>query len=161
MTEKRLRTALFVFRCTGSALCALALAAAVGLPHSVWAAMSALIVSQDRLDQTKASIAARLAGTAIGIGAACGTNLTLAPLGASVYPQMALAVTLCALLTHRFPQFRVSMWTCALLLVASAEQPGILAAGLGRGEEVMLGTLTGGAFHAAAEALLRVFKKAA
>jgi len=157
MTEKHLRTALFVFRCVGASISALALAGAVGLPHSVWSAMSALIISQDRLEETRISVIGRIAGTVIGIGTACGINLLLAPYGVSIFLQMGIAVTFCSLLAYRVPQLRVSMWTCPLVLAAASPEP-VLTLGFNRAAEVILGTLVGGLFHAAAEGLLRLFK---
>ena len=41
----------------------------VGLPHPVWATISELIVSQDKLADTHASLVRRRGGTLIGIGA--------------------------------------------------------------------------------------------
>jgi len=159
MTEKTLRAALFVFRCTGAATGALALAAAIGLEYPVWSAMSALIVSQEQLDATRTSVISRIIGTVIGIGTACMVNLLIARFGASLYVQVAVAVPICALLVHRFPQIRVSLWTCTLILVSSAATS-VTAVGLYRGEEVILGTLIGGLFHAASEIMLRLFRKA-
>lgn len=158
MSDKLLHTLLFVFRCVGSALTGLALAAAIGLEYPVWSAMSALIVSQEKLDDTRASVFSRILGTVIGIGAACIVNLAIGPMGASVYLQIALALTACALLVHHFTQLRVSMWTCALIL-ASPSHVAAATIGLNRGEEVILGTLIGGLFHAMAEGLLRVITK--
>jgi len=155
MTEKSLRAALFVFRCTGAATGALALATAFGLEHPVWSAMSALIVSQEQLDATKSSVISRIIGTVIGIGTACGVNFLIARFGASLYVQVAIAVLICALLVHRFPQIRVSLWTCTLILVSSAATS-ITTVGLYRGEEVILGTLIGGLFHAVSEWMLRL-----
>ena len=156
MTEKTLRTTLFVFRCTGAATAALALASVLGMEHPVWSAMSALIVSQDKLDETKSSVISRILGTVIGIGTACAVNFLIARFGASRYLQVAIAVFLCALLVHRFPKLRVSLWTCTLILASSAATSATTI-GLYRGEEVILGTLIGGVFHAAAEAMLRMF----
>lgn len=158
VTEKKVRTALFVFRCAGAATAALALAAAFAMEHPVWSAMSALIVSQDQLEETRSSVTSRILGTVIGIGTACGVNLLIARFGASLYLQVAIAIVLCALLSHRFPQLRVSMWTCALIL-ASSTAASITATGFNRGEEVILGTLIGGLFHAASEGMLRLLRR--
>ncbi len=149
---------LFVFRCTGAATGALALASAVGMEHPVWSAMSALIVSQEQLDATKSSVISRILGTVIGIGTACGVNFLIARFGASLYVQVAIAVLVCAILVHRFPQIRVSLWTCTLILASSAATS-VTTVGLYRGEEVILGTVIGGLFHAASEAILHVLKK--
>ena len=158
MKEKPLHTALFVFRCTSAATGALAAAAALGLEHPVWSAMSALIVSQEQLDATRSSVISRILGTVIGIGTACAVNFLIARFGASLYVQVAVAVLICALLVHRFPQIRVSLWTCTLILASSAATE-VSTVGLYRGEEVILGTLIGGLFHAVAEAMLRLLKK--
>lgn len=155
MSEKTLRAALYIFRCTGAATGALALGAALGMEHPVWSAMSALIVSQEQLDATKASVFSRILGTVIGIGTACLVNFLIARFGASLYVQVAVAVLVCALLVHRFPQLRVSLWTCTLILASSAATD-VSTVGLYRGEEVILGTLIGGLFHAASEAMLRL-----
>lgn len=159
MTEKTLRTLLFVFRCTGAGTAALAVATAFGLEHPVWSAMSALIVSQEQLDATRSSVTSRILGTVIGIGTACAVNLAIARFGASLYLQLAIAVLICALLVHRFPQLRVSMWTCALILASSAATS-VTEIGFNRGQEVILGTLIGGLFHAAAEGMLLMAAKA-
>src|SRR5579859_297913 len=158
MTGKTMHATLFVFRCTGAATGALALASAVGMEHPVWSAMSALIVSQEQLDATKSSVISRILGTVIGIGTACGVNFLIARFGASLYVQVAIAVLVCAILVHRFPQIRVSLWTCTLILASSAATS-VTTVGLYRGEEVILGTVIGGLFHAASEAILHVLKK--
>jgi len=115
--------------------------------------MSALIVSQEQLQATKASVTSRILGTVTGIGTACGVNLLIARFGASIYVQVAVAVTISALLVLRFPQLRVSLWTCTLILASSAALS-VPTVGLYRGEEVILGTLIGGLFHAASEWML-------
>jgi len=155
MNDKTLHSALFVFRCVGAGTSALALASALGMEYPVWSAMSALIVSQEKLDQTKASVFSRILGTIIGIGAACAVNLAIGRYGASNYLQMAIALAFCAMLVHRFPQLRVSMWTCALILASPSGAP-TTTIGLNRGEEVIFGTLVGGLFHAMAEGALRL-----
>jgi uncharacterized membrane protein YccC len=95
LTEKTLRTSLFVFRCVGLGTAALASASAIGLEHPVWSAMSALIVSQEQLDATRSSVTSRILGTVIGIGTACAVNLAIARFGASLYLQLAVAVLIC------------------------------------------------------------------
>jgi len=158
MNDKALHTSLFVFRCVGAGTSALALASLLGLEYPVWSAMSALIVSQEKLDDTKASVFTRILGTVIGIGAACAVNLAIGRYGASDYLQLAVALIFCALLVHRFPKLRVSMWTCALILASPSGAP-TTTIGLNRGEEVIFGTLVGGLFHAVAEAMLRLLRR--
>ena len=48
----------FVARCSGAATVAYELALSLGLPESLWAAMSALIVSQEQLHETRSTTAA-------------------------------------------------------------------------------------------------------
>ena len=158
MTGKTLHAVLFVFRCTGAATGALALASAFGLEHPVWSAMSALIVSQEQLDATRSSVTSRILGTVIGIVIACAVSLLISRFDASLYAQVAIAVMICALLVHRFPQIRVSLWTCTLILASSAASS-VATVGLYRGEEVILGTLIGGLFHAASEMMLHFTQK--
>jgi hypothetical protein len=65
--EKSLRAVAFVARCSGAATVAYELALSLGLPGAHWAAMSALIVSQERLQETRSSLMGRVLGTLLGI----------------------------------------------------------------------------------------------
>src|SRR6202034_2087593 len=77
MAERRsIRFVAFIVRCAAAATCAYGAAILTGLPHPVWAAISALVVSQERLGQTGASLLWRIAGTLIGlcVAVAAGTR---------------------------------------------------------------------------------------
>src|ERR1700735_3820994 len=77
MAERRsIRFVAFIVRCAAAATCAYGAAILTGLPHPVWAAISALVVSQERLGETGASLLWRIAGTLIGlcVAVAAGTR---------------------------------------------------------------------------------------
>lgn len=154
MNDRIVRTIAFVLRCAGAATLAYALARQVGLPHPVWAAMSALIVLQERLDATRASLVWRILGTLIGVGAAILVQLGASRLGLGLVAQIAVGVAACALVAHSYPSLRVAMWTCPIVLLTAEPGQAIAMVGLYRGSEVILGALTGGACHWAAEAAL-------
>jgi uncharacterized membrane protein YccC len=104
-----IRAFAFVVRCTGAATCAYVGAVKIGLPHAVWAAISALVVSQERLDDTTTSLAGRIAGTIIGACIAVAVSLAGARLTSSVTLQIAVAVAVCATIARERPHLRVSM----------------------------------------------------
>lgn len=146
-----LRHVAFVLRCAGAAALAYHLAADLGLGYPAWASISALIVSQERLTETKSAMIGRFAGTLTGIAIAIlvGSALERARMDISV--QMAAAVGLCAALARRFPVLRAAMWTAPIVFLSGTP---LVDAGLWRGVEVILGGLVGAALHLAAEALL-------
>ena len=149
-----IRTAAFVARCSGAATFAYLSATWVGLPNSVWAAMSALIVSQEQLGETRSSLAARILGTLIGICVAVAVNLVGSYFAEGMSMQIAIAVAICALVARERPALRVCMWTCPIVLLTEPSVPTVMVA-LHRGSEVILGALIGGMFHFAAEAAVR------
>src|SRR5258708_18595852 len=67
-----LRGTAFVLRCSGAATVAYELASFLGLHEALWAAMSALIVSQEQLHQTRSSLGGFISGTLLGIGITVG-----------------------------------------------------------------------------------------
>ena len=73
------------------------LATWLGLPHALWAAMSALIVSQAHLHETHSSFQGRILGTLLGLGVAVLVGEGAAQIAAPVGLQIALAVAICAL----------------------------------------------------------------
>ena len=75
-----IRAVAFVARCSGAATCAYVADVEIGLPHAVWAAISALIVSQERLDDTTYSLTGRIAGTVIGACIAVAVSVAAARL---------------------------------------------------------------------------------
>jgi uncharacterized membrane protein YccC len=106
-----IRAIAFVARCSGAATCAYVAAVEIGLPHAVWAAISALIVSQERLDDTTTSLTGRIAGTIIGACIAVAVSVAAARLATGVALQVAVAVALCATIARERPRLRVCMWT--------------------------------------------------
>jgi uncharacterized membrane protein YccC len=148
-----IRGVAFVARCAGAATFAYLSAIWVGLPHSAWAAISALIVSQDQLSETRSSLAARILGTLIGIWVAVAVNAVASYFAEGMSMQIAIAVAICALVARERPALRVCMWTCPVVLLTEPSVPTVMVA-LHRGSEVILGALLGGAFHGAAEVAL-------
>jgi uncharacterized membrane protein YccC len=144
----------FVVRCSGAATCAYVADIKIGLPHAVWAAISALIVSQERLDDTTSSLAGRIAGTVIGAFIAVAVSLAGTRLSTSVALQIAVAVAVCATIARERPPLRVCMWTAPIVLLTTSDVPIPIGAAY-RASEVILGAVIGGAFHWSAEVLVR------
>jgi uncharacterized membrane protein YccC len=126
----------------------------VGLPNSLWAAISALVVSQEQLSETQSSLAARILGTLIGICVAVAVNVVASYFAAGISMQIAIGVAICSLVARERPALRVCMWTCLIVLLTEPSVP-IAMVALHRGSEVILGALLGGAFHFAAEVAVR------
>lgn len=145
----RLAAAAFVLRCAGAAVLALLIASWAGLDHPVWATVSALVVSQDRLGDTRRTLGWRLVATAVGIGVAIAVGILLA--GAGPGMTLGVAVAICAALVRWRSDLRLSMWTAAIVLLTVAPGQGIAQAGFARGVEVLIGCLVGAALHQLAE----------
>ena len=107
----------FVVRCSSSATLAYILGLAVGLSYPMWASISAVVVSQEQLGETWASVGSRIAGTVLGVCVAIAVNAAAARFGVGVAPQVALSVAVCAGIAHWHPAIRVSMWTCPIVLL--------------------------------------------
>jgi len=157
--EKRIRGIAFVVRCSGAATAAYLVASWAGLPHSVWAAMSAIIVSQEHFEDTSASLTARIIGTLIGIGVAVGVNLATTPLGLDPTAQIAAGVAICALVARSHPTLRVCMWTCPIVFLTAEPTASTAMVGLYRGSEVILGALIGAVLHCLAEAIIEALAR--
>lgn len=153
MPKRSAHTLVFIVRCAGAATVAYELATWLQLPHALWAAMSALIVSQVNLHETRSSFQGRLLGTLLGLGVAVLVGEGAAQIAAPVGLQIALAVAITALIAHDFPKLRVAMWTCPIVLLSTHPSVPLLTAAFHRGCEVVLGGVTGWAFHWAAEAI--------
>lgn len=150
----RIRQASFVFRCSASASSAYVLALYAGLMHPVWAPMSALIVSQERLADTTESLVGRMLGTVMGMAAAVAVNAVAQPLQVNMAWQMAVTVALCAPPARRRPSLRVSMWTGPIVLLTTQNPSEVPWVALVRGAEVMLGSLVGALLHVGFDAAL-------
>ena len=153
----------FVARCALSASLAYLLALKIGLSHPVWAPMSALIVSQERLADTRESLWGRLFGTVLGMGAAVLVDGVSCIIDAPMAAQIAITVALCAPMSRRRPALRVSMWTGPIVLLTPAAHTSVAHVALLRGAEVMLGSFLGALLHLAFDALslrfLRLVRK--
>jgi uncharacterized membrane protein YccC len=154
MEQKIVRALAFIARCSAAATAAYELASLLGLTESVWAAMSAVIVSQERLHETHSSLRGRIFGTLLGIAVTIVVSEVASHEAASVALQMAISVAICALIAREFPALRVAMWTCPIILLAAQPSVPIVVVALHRGSEVILGALVGWVFHWVAETLV-------
>jgi uncharacterized membrane protein YgaE (UPF0421/DUF939 family) len=109
MEKKSIRAVAFVARCSGAATVAYELASGLGLPEALWAAMSAVIVSQERLHETQSSLTGRILGTLLGIAVTIAVSEVASRAAASTATQMAIAVAISALIAREFPKLRVAM----------------------------------------------------
>ena len=148
----------FVLRCALSAVLATWLSDFLGMRHSVWATMSALIVSQEQFAATRTQIAGRVAGTITGAVVA----LLVSRVGLSLVPmpllmEVAIGVGICAVIASQRATWRVCLWTCPLVLLTATpgEPPELTAAS--RTAEVLLGALIAGFVHLAQNGFLRCF----
>lgn len=156
------RHAAFVTRCAAAATLALLLAEGLHFPFPVWAAISAIIVSQERLSETTSATLARVGGTLLGIVVAVAVGTVMRRVALDTPWQMLVAVAVCAAISRKFPQMRVSMWTVPIVFLSGAAGQTMLDAGLWRGAEVLVGALVGAAVHGVAELIMvRLFGIAA
>lgn len=137
---------LYALRCACSATAAYLLAEWLRLPFPVWAAMSAVIVSQTELHETRASLLWRILGTLIGIVVSLAVDAIVGH-GTHMGWQILIAVGICAIIASWFPVLRVCMWTAPIILLTAGADVEIYAAGFYRGSEVILGCLVGGGLH--------------
>ena len=154
MGTKYVRLAAFIVRCTGAGTGAWALAFSVGLAEPVWAAISALVVSQEQLHETRSSLSGRILGTLVGIAVTVLVSKLASSLAAPLAVQIAAAVSVTSLVAYEFPSLRVAMWTCPMILLTASPAVPIAMVALRRGSEVILGAAVGWVFHWAAERVL-------
>ena len=159
VNEPAIRAVAYVVRCSGAATLANLVGTWVGLPHPLWAGISALIVSQERLDDTRSSLMGRIFGTVIGVCVAVAINVVASSFAAGMSVRIAIAVAICATVARERPTLRVCMWTCPIVLLTAQPHVPIHMVGLYRGSEVILGAIVGGAFHWAAEVLVTVMTR--
>lgn len=155
MTEARVRDLLFVLRCSAAATLSILLAEAIGLPHPVWAAMSGVIVSQDRLGDTQQATIGRFLGTLTGVAIAVTVGLGAVWAGVGKTVEVAIAVALAAIIARRWPVLKVCMWTCPIVFLTATPGTPIWEVGLYRGSEVLLGGAVGAVLHVVSEAVIR------
>lgn len=153
--EKHARDVAFVLRCSGAATVSFMLGQAVGLPHPVWAAMSGIIVSQERLGETRDATVSRLLGTLVGVAIAVTVGTLTTPLGIDIAAKVAMSVGFAAAVARLYPPLRVCMWTCPIVFLTGDPERSYLLVGVYRGTEVLLGGITGALLHVMAEAVIR------
>jgi uncharacterized membrane protein YccC len=137
----------FVIRCATAASLAYGLATLVGLQQPLWATMSALIVSQESVTATLASIHGRFVGTLIGVAVALLVNSAGRVIGLPLVLQIGIGAALCATAAMGRPAIRVCLWTCPLVLVTAASGPAPALVAVIRASEVILGAVVGGLTH--------------
>lgn len=145
------RFGLFVAHCSGAATVSYLLAHAIGLPYPVWAAISAVIVAQARLNETVASVIGRISGTLVGVVIAVAVQVAAKNLAVGMPVQIAVAVAISAVIARIQPTLRVCMWTTVIVLLTASPSVPVGMAGVYRGAEVILGGLVSGLFHLVAE----------
>jgi len=151
--KKSIRAIAFVLRCSGAAMAAYEVVFSLGL-QGLWAAMSAVIVSQERLHETRSSLAGRVLGTLLGIGVTVAVSEITSRTTTSTAVQMAIAVAICASVVRELPKLRVAMWTCPIILLTAQPSTPMLLVALHRGSEVILGAIIGWIFHWFAEVVV-------
>jgi uncharacterized membrane protein YgaE (UPF0421/DUF939 family) len=137
----------FIIRCAVAATMSYLAAREIGLDFPAWAAISGLIVSQDRVHETRHAMRERFIGTIIGIVVAVVSSALLARTGFNVAAQMAVAVGICAAVARRYRKFRVCMWTCPTVFFTAVTTTPIFMVGLDRGLEVIIGGAIAGLLH--------------
>lgn len=155
----RARDIAFVARCSAAATIAYLIANAVGLGHPVWASVSGIIVSQERLDETRTAVLWRLAGTIVGVIAAIGSGLATAMFGGGTASQVAVSVAVSAMVVRRWPLLKVAMWTGPIVFMTRPPGSTLLEAGLSRGGEVLIGGVVGACLHVLAEIAIDILEK--
>jgi uncharacterized membrane protein YccC len=145
--KKSIRAVAFVLRCSGAAIVAYEVVFSLEL---LWAAMSAVIVSQERLHETRSSLAGRILGTLLGIG----VTVAASEITSRTTTSTAVQVAICALVVRELPKLRVAMWTCPIILLTAQPSTPMLLVALHRGSEVILGAIVGWIFHWFAEVVV-------
>ncbi|MET4897155.1 FUSC family protein [Sphingomonadaceae bacterium jetA1] len=152
-----IRAAAFVIRCTGAAVLALVLAKWLHLDHPVWASVSALVVSQEKLGDTHRSLNWRVLATLIGVGVALAVALAMPWAGPE--GMLAVAVGVTAAIARFRSDLRAGMWTSVIVLLTVPPGGTVPASAMARAQEVLLGVAIGAALHWLADRLL--FRRAA
>jgi uncharacterized membrane protein YccC len=149
----------FVLRCSGAAAIAYQVACSLGLHEALWASISAVVVSQEYLHETRSSLAGRILGTLLGIGITIAVSQVAPRTAVAIVVQMSIAVAICALVVREFPTLRVAMWTCPIILLKTQVSETIVLVALHRGSEVILGAIVGWIIHWVVEVAVDAFAK--
>ena len=154
MNRQIIQRAAFVVRCAAGATVAWEMASALALPEPGWAAISALIVSQERLQETQSTLKGRLLGTLLGIAVTIVVNEVASRVAGVIAVQIAVAVAICAFITLDRPKLRVAMWTCPIILLTAQSSEPIVTVALQRCSEVILGAMVGAGLHWGAQSMV-------
>ena len=153
-SESVIRATAFVARSSGAATLAYLISFWIGLPYPVWSTIWALIVSHEKLSETRSLLSDRILGTGLGIGVALGIAAGTSQFGATVSTQIALGVALCAIVAREWPALRVGMWTSSIVVLAAHDSSSTAMTAFYCGSVVILGAVIGGSFHWAAEIMV-------
>lgn len=157
MTEDQTRDVAFVIRCSGAATIAFLVAQAVGLPHPVWAAMTGVIVGQEKLGDTRRATLGRFVGTLLGVAIAVGIGSLAEWVGAGTATKIFVSVAIAAVMARRHPGIKVCMWTCPIVFLTATPALPLWQVGIYRGAEVLLGGIVGALLHQFSEIIIRRF----
>ena len=149
-----IRATAFVARCSSAATLAYLISFWIGLPYPVWSTISALVVSHEKLSETRSLLNNRILGTVLGIGIAIAIAAGTSQFGATVSTQIALGVALCAIVAREWPSLRVGMWTSSIVVLAAHDSSSTAMTAFYCGSVVILGAVIGGSFHWAAEIMV-------
>src|ERR1700685_2658113 len=100
VTKGPLTAFVFVMRCALSCALAYEVVARLGVSQPVWAAISAIIVSQERFIDTRSSLTARIAGPALGVAIGLAVGVLATPFNIPPAVEIAAAVALGAYAAH-------------------------------------------------------------
>jgi uncharacterized membrane protein YccC len=137
----------FALRCSASCALAYQLTYWIGAPQPIWAAVSAVVVSQERFTDTRTSLGGRVAGTVLGAAISVAVGWLFSFARPSEVIEVAVAVALAAFAAHRFPSLRVAMWTCPIVLLSADGSAMLTAVALRRAGVVIFGALVAFALH--------------
>lgn len=141
------RCILFAARCAAAASLAQTLAVWLDLSFPVWATLSALVVSQERLAETRTSLIGRLLGTVVGMAVAVSVHEIAGLTQWGDHLELLVAVAASAIIARRWPMARACMWTAVIVLASPSSGASIPEVALIRGIEVALGGLCGASTH--------------
>src|SRR5215813_4553429 len=147
ISEGVIRATAFVARCSGAATLAYLISFWIGLPYPVGSTISALIVSHEKLSETRSLLNDRILGTILGIGVAIGIAAGASQFGATVPTQIALGVALCAIVAREWPSLRVGMWSSFIIVVTAHDSSSTAMTAFYSGSVVILSAVIGGSLH--------------
>ena len=145
----------FVLRCILAAEGAYLVALELQLPHMIWAPVSALIVMQDSVRDTRNSVYARLLGTLIGILVAVAVYELSLLIKINMGMQLAIVIAITAVCAKKWPPIRVCLWTSVMVLMGGSLEQDVPQGAFDRGVGVALGAVVGSLVHRLDEFLFK------